>query len=38
VVSPQNLRSGGQFVQAFFFAAMADAALVIIGLLTRIVA
>lgn len=37
-VSPQNLRGGGQFVLAFLFAGMADAALVIIGLLARIVA
>ena len=33
-VAPQNRRGGGQFVLAFFFATMADAALVITGLLS----
>lgn len=37
-VSPQNLRGGGRFVLAFFFAGMADAVLVIVGLLSWIVA
>jgi uncharacterized RDD family membrane protein YckC len=37
-VAPENLRGAGQFVAAFLFAAMADAALMITGQLLRIIA
>jgi uncharacterized RDD family membrane protein YckC len=36
-VAPENLRGAGQFVAAFLFAAMADAAFIISGQLLRIV-
>jgi uncharacterized RDD family membrane protein YckC len=35
-VAPQNVRSGAQFVLALFFAVMADAALIMIGLLLKL--